>query len=262
MKTSSTRWMALAVMLLATQAAISQAATVEEQIDHTYPFAVSDRLELRNTNGSIAVEVWDRQEVRIKALKKVQASSEDAAEAALAELEVEIQQASDGLRIETHHPGKGRSWWSGRGISSSVEYEITVPSRANLDLGTVNGKIRLSGVSGELELSSTNGSIKAANCGGAVSAHTTNGSIDVELRQLASEETMSLRTTNGGITLALPTDSRVTFTARTTNGSIRSDLPVTQRGSSSRTRLDGEINGGGGRIELRTTNGGIRIEAL
>jgi DUF4097 and DUF4098 domain-containing protein YvlB len=200
--------------------------------------------------------------VRIESLKKVQASSEDVAEAALAELEVDMQPTSDGLRVETHHPRRGGGWWTGRGISSSVHYEITVPSRANLDLGTVNGKIRLNGVSGELELSSTNGGIKAENCGGTVSARTTNGSIDVELRQLALEEAMSLRTTNGSITLALPTDSQATFTARTTNGSIRTDLPVVHRGSASRTRLDGELNGGGGRIELRTTNGVIRIDAL
>ncbi len=50
--------------------------------------------------------------------------------------------------------------------------------------------------------------------------------------------------------------------ARTTNGSVRTDFPITVQGTLRKNRLDGEINGGGAALELRTTNGSIRIEEL
>jgi hypothetical protein len=48
--------------------------------------------------------------------------------------------------------------------------------------------------------------------------------------------------------------------ASTTNGSINTELPVTLS-STSRHALRGTINGGGGELRLRTTNGSIDIRA-
>jgi DUF4097 and DUF4098 domain-containing protein YvlB len=70
---------------------------------------------------------------------------------------------------------------------------------------------------------------------------------------------VSLRTTNGAITLRLPEGTNASIDARTSNGAIRSDLPVTI-GSSSRNRLQGTLGRGGPTIEMRTTNGAIRLE--
>ena len=70
---------------------------------------------------------------------------------------------------------------------------------------------------------------------------------------------MNFRTTNGSITLTLPSDLRAGLTARTTNGSVQTDFPITVQGTFRKNRLEGEINGGGASIELRTTNGSIRI---
>jgi len=75
-------------------------------------------------------------------------------------------------------------------------------------------------------------------------------------------EDMVFRTTNGGITLSIPAATQANLTARTTNGSIKTDFPITVQGTFSRNRLEGELNGGGGSIELRTTNGSIHIEEL
>ena len=57
-------------------------------------------------------------------------------------------------------------------------------------------------------------------------------------------------------------DIRADLSARTTNGSVQTDFPVTVQGTFRKNRLEGELNGGGASIELRTTNGGIRIREL
>jgi hypothetical protein len=75
-----------------------------------------------------------------------------------------------------------------------------------------------------------------------------------------AERGIELGCTNGGINLRLPRDSKATLEARITNGGIAADgLDLELTGQASRRRLEGRLNGGGPRIVLAGTNGGIRI---
>lgn len=245
-----------AALCLTTGVAI--AATLQETIEETLPFVAGSLLEVENTNGSIEISVWERDEVRIRAEKRVRTRHDEDLRELIQELKVIIEETSGGVRVDTEHPRRDGDWW-GRGVSSSVDYRIQVPRLSDLNLETVNGKVTVDGVHGDLTLGSTNGGITVEDSGGRVDARTTNGGIDVELQQVDEGGDMSFRSTNGGITLALPADARASVEARTTNGGIHTDFPITVQGSFSKKRLEGEINGGGGRIELRTTNGGIKI---
>lgn len=239
------------------------AATLEETIDQTRAFAPGNRLAVANTNGGIEVSTWDREEVRIEARKKVRGHDDESARKAFEELKIVIDESTGGVTIDTDYPSTTATrWWSRKDISMSVHYRIKLPATADLDLETVNGKIDVHGVHGTLELGTTNGAISVREAGGRVSANTTNGGIEVELQQIATGSDMRFKTTNGGITLTLPQEIRANLVARTTNGGIQTDFPLTVQGSLSRNRLEGEINGGGGQIDLRTTNGGIRIREL
>ena len=76
------------------------------------------------------------------------------------------------------------------------------------------------------------------------------------------EDGVKLECTNGGIKLRLPSDAKATISARITNGGIEtSGLTLDATGEQSRRRLDGRLNGGGPRIDLEGTNGGIRISS-
>jgi DUF4097 and DUF4098 domain-containing protein YvlB len=249
---------ALAVGLLL--AAAATATTLEETFDQTYAFAPGDFLELDNTNGNVYIEIWDRSEIQIVATKKVKAGSSAKAESAMQDLRVEVEPSSGGIRVDTIYPRSSDRWFSGG--SASVRYEIKIPSSADLDVTTTNGNIKVAGVSGDLDIGTTNGNVHVRDSGGRLNAHTTNGSISAELTQISAGEDMVFRTTNGGITLAIPPETQADLTARTTNGSIRTDFPITVQGTFSKNRLEGELNGGGGSIQLRTTNGSIEIEEL
>ena len=70
-----------------------------------------------------------------------------------------------------------------------------------------------------------------------------------------------LSTTNGRISVAVPSNFAGELDAGTTNGSIHTDFPITTtRGDNNRLR--GTVNGGGAQLRLRTTNGGIEIKKL
>jgi len=258
-KTRSQFIWALAVGLLAAGAA--SATTLEETFDQTYAFASGDLLELDNTNGNVYIETWDRQEIHIQATKKVKAGGREKTEAAMRDLQIEVEPSSGRIRVETLYPRRTSGWFSG--VSSSVRYEIKLPASADLDVETVNGNVKIGGVTGDLDIGTTNGNVSLSDSGGRVNARTTNGSISAELSEVTAGEDMVFRTTNGGITLSIPPETQANLTARTTNGSIKTDFPITVvLGTFSRNRLEGELTGGGGSIELRTTNGSIHIEEL
>jgi hypothetical protein len=71
---------------------------------------------------------------------------------------------------------------------------------------------------------------------------------------------VKLDCTNGGINLRLPRDAKATISARISNGGIsQGDLSIETTGESSRRRLEGRLNGGGPRIDIEGTNGGITL---
>ncbi len=69
-----------------------------------------------------------------------------------------------------------------------------------------------------------------------------------------------LTSVNGGVQLKVPHDTQAQVRARCTNGRVSVDgLPFSVEGERTRRRVDGTLNGGGGRIELQTTNGGVSL---
>jgi hypothetical protein len=70
---------------------------------------------------------------------------------------------------------------------------------------------------------------------------------------------------NGGIELGLPPESKATIAARAVNGGVRvaEELAIQKEAQdnefSAKRRLNGTLNGGGARVNVSTTNGGVRI---
>jgi len=242
-------------------AAAAPATTVREEFDQIYPVSLGSEVTLENINGSVTVETWDRPEVRVRAEKVVKSSNPSRARESMKKLTINISSPGTGLRIATEHPrdssGGIMSWVFGAGVDYSVKYRLTVPREIDLDIETTNGGIEASGVRGSHRLGATNGTIRLHESSGDVQAATTNGSIDAELRELGANP-IRLSTTNGKITIRLPSNLRANLKASTTNGSIETDFPV-KTTSFRKTRIDGEINGGGPELKLHTTNGSIRI---
>jgi hypothetical protein len=265
-----------AVLSCMTQAAA--AATLTERFDKTYPLRSGGSFVVKNVNGAVTVEGWDQEQVQINALKEVRADNDDDARQAMSHLTIEVGQTAGGLRVETMMPRHGEGFWdwlSGHHVQSKVEYHIKVPRRLELQAESVNGAVSLDGtqgkakvettngsvhvdrVTGRVEAQTTNGGITVTEVAGSVKAGTTNGSVKAQLSRVEGD--LSFESTNGSITVHLPSDVRATVDASTSNGSVHSAFEVTG-GSAKRRHLTGDINGGGGKLMLSTTNGGIRIE--
>ncbi|HUP43725.1 MAG TPA: DUF4097 family beta strand repeat-containing protein, partial [Thermoanaerobaculia bacterium] len=221
---------ALALLVAASPAL---AVELEKRLEKTYDLGAGGEVAVRNVNGAVVVEGWDRDVVRVEAVKKVRAGSRERAEEALERLEVRVKHEGDRLEIRTHRPDSSSgflSWVFGRHVQGDVRYTVTVPRRTDVEIDTVNGRVTIRGVAGEVEADTTNGRIDVEDVRGSVDAGTTNGAITVALRAVEEGRAMRFSTTNGSIQLSLPRSARVSLDASTTNGGIDlDDLPADVR---------------------------------
>jgi hypothetical protein len=239
------------VLFLATALAFS-AGEVREEFHKTYPLAATGRVSLSNVNGSVRVSAWDREEVKVDAIKRARSDE------ALKEAEIVVDARADAIDIRTRYPEHRNRHDDG----ASVDYTITVPRRARLDeLKTVNGSVEIEGASGEVRASSVNGAVRGVRLLGEVGLSTVNGRVEAEFERLEGKR-VSLKSVNGTVVVRLPQGVGLHLNAATVHGEIESDFDLTVR----RIRfapgrdVDTVLGGGGSDVQLRTVNGSIRVQ--
>ncbi len=130
-------------------------------------------------------------------------------------------------------------------------------SSGSLNVDTSNGRIEIVRFVGDLRLDTSNGEVWIEEVTGSVDAETSNGSV----HYIGAPATGSnrLRTSNGSITVRVPTDASIAFVAGTSSGRIRSTLPLV--GDTQGDEWIAELNPPAvAEFVLRTSNGTIRIE--
>jgi DUF4097 and DUF4098 domain-containing protein YvlB len=147
-----------------------------------------------------------------------------------------------------------------RNNSTSVDYTLTVPKQSRLDkISTVNGGVEIQNVSGDVEANSVNGSVTVTGLAGNVELSAVNGSVKASFAEL--KKSVSLKSVNGGVTVALPAEANADVSANTLNGGISSDFSLSvKKHSPIGQDLDGKIGGGGPAVKMSTVNGGIHVE--
>jgi len=199
-------------------------------------------------NGGIKVVGTDRSDIRIRAKVTTGARGQDDARSLASEVRIEASPA-----IHAEGPSNRRqSHWS-------VDYQLEVPRRIGLSLRSNNGGISIADVSGDIDFETTNGGVNLDRLSGQVKGRTTNGGLNVHLAGTEwSGEGLDARTTNGGVTLAVPSGYNAHLEASTVNGGMRIDFPVTLQGDI-RRRLSVDLGRGGKPIQVETTNGGVVV---
>jgi hypothetical protein len=232
--------------------AVTQCYGVTKEVTKTYPLKADGTFELTNVNGTVHIEVWDKDIVEVRAVKTTQDK-----ESVLDQVSIEVDSKPDALTVSTHYPDEG-------GVEVAVDYTIRVPRRAHLNhLSTVNGTLSVVESEGLGDLHTVNGNIEVYGGSGPVRAHTTNGDVYLELKRAGDARSATAETTNGSVLLAIPANTRASLEARCRNGSFTSELPVVMMGDEEPRVLHGRIGRGGGiPIHLGTVNGAIRVVEL
>jgi hypothetical protein len=227
----------------------------QDEWTRSYEISQGGQLEIINVNGRITAEAGEGPTVEVKAERTARATTDDAARELLSKLDMHEEASSSRVRIEVRAPRM-----SGMG-GHELRWTIKVPKGINVDLRTVNGGVRLTGLQGEIRARSTNGGVTGKSLqASSLDASVTNGGVDIELASLPASGNFDLKSVNGGINLMLPNNGRADLTARCVNGGISvTGLELQLEGEQNRRRVAGKLNGGGARVTVETTNGGVRI---
>ena len=245
---------ALLTLALSAHASDHRGALTEE-FHQTYAITSEGRIELDNINGDVRISSWDRNEVKVDAIKHADTKER------LDEAKIEVDSGKDSLSIRTKYPSHDNSWnWGSHNNPASVEYTLTVPRNARLDeIKLINGSLNITGVAGEVRASCINGRLEARDLAGRAKLETINGKLDARFAQLAGHD-VELGSVNGSLEVTIPSDSNAEVEASTVSGGISNDfgLHVNNHHFVGHD-LRGELGNGGTRIHLSNVNGHIEI---
>ena len=223
---------------------------------------VAGKVEASNSGGDIRMEKADKDVVASTSsgsitLKTVQGG----VEAKNSGGQISIGEAGSSVMAET----------------SSGSIEITT-AKGKVEAKNSGGDVRIDEADGETVARTSSGSIviklakgkvDARNSGGKIEvneardvvlAHTSSGPIIVGLGKQPQADSQ-LEVWGGDISVALPRGVAIDLDAESSGGKVVSTIPVTMTvsGEQKHGTLRGKINGGGPRLNLRTSSGDIRL---
>ena len=183
---------------------------------------------------------------------------------------VKATTAGGSLRFEETR-GELRGSTSGGGIQLSR-------CTGNLQVETAGGGIKSEGGGGTLRAETSGGAIEVRRFGGPATVHTSGGGLRLEgvAGDLSGETSggsihavipipvpgaVHLATSGGGIEVRAPKSAGFDLTAETSAGRVTCELPIQSSDKPNRSRLSGAVNGGGPKMRLETSAGGIHILA-
>ncbi len=236
----------------------AKAGDASEKFQQAYALNAGGTVSLQNINGSVKITTWDKNEVKIEAVKYADDKKD------LDNLKIEIDASNDIVAIHTRYPEE-RDEHHSHGYE--VEYTLTIPKGANLDkVDLINGEIDISGVTGMVAASTVNGAIHAKNLVGGCDLKTINGEVEAEFVAMAAESSARLKSVNGAVVVRIPASANANVEASTTMGHITNEFGLQTSRESNEVdyarmgdSLHGKIGNGGASLRVKTVNGSIRI---
>ena len=240
--------------------ALASDGDFQQEIHLTLPLAADGSFSLDNVNGPTTITGWDRDEVVVSGVRH--ASSQTI----LDTIKVDVDATTNRISIHTRQPSEnsGLFWfwgaWNHR--PPSVDYTVQVPNHAHLaNIENVNGKVHISGVSGDIKAATVNGANLVEDAVASLNLETVNGLIKAQLVRLGDGQQASFNAVNGNIEVTLPANADATVTASTVNGGIASEFPAltVQKEFPLGRNLHGTLGSGGAHVHAETVNGAIRF---
>ena len=179
------KFLLFSIILISTGSSVF--AQSQQRLSRNYPAGKNVRLELRNISGTITVETWAKDEIRITAEMDTRKAT------------FNPRQTESGLVIDIVGDNRGKD-------VGDMNFKIQLPARSSVDLETRSGQISVTNIQGELVRAHiwTSGDITLSGINAArVFATNTIGDIFFD-GEFASGGTYEFKSGKGNITLRLP----------------------------------------------------------
>jgi len=181
------------------------AINAQQKISKRYPGGKNVRVELRNISGTIVVESWNKDEIKLSATIESKGA------------QVVPKQVDQCLMIDVMSDNRGRS------DIGDINFKLQVPVNSSVDLETRRGNINVSNIRGGLVRAhvSSEGDIELTNISATqVIAHNVIGNIFFD-GEFSTGGTYEFKSTKGDITIRIPGDSKFRLVAASPTRQIK-----------------------------------------
>jgi len=144
------------------------------------------RVSISNVSGEVVVNATGGDEVSIDAVKHWRGGSD-----LRDRVNIVVDERPARVEIRTEYP----SFW--RGGDVSVDYNISVPAGVALEVHSVSGRVRVTGVKGAVRLETVSGATTTADTPGVEYVHTVSG--EIEIGGISHENAVSMSSVSGRI---------------------------------------------------------------
>jgi hypothetical protein len=182
---------------------------------------------------------------------------------------VKAQTASGSIRVDHVERETQLSTLSGYIHADNIGEDLRASSASgSVIVSNIKGDVRISALSGATQITEPGGRVEASSASGVVEvqgakgdvrAHAASGRVNVEGNPGANSY-WDVNTVSGVVQLDVPANANFHLSAEAVSGEIKSDIPVVVE-EQSKHSLRARVGNGGGRVEVHTVSGQIRLRA-
>jgi hypothetical protein len=210
------------------------------------------RVSIANIAGDIVVTAGSGDEVSIEAVKRTRGDKSE-----LTNTEIIVDERAGRVEVRAEG-GRNRSDRNRRGDNVSVDFTVTVPASAGLDLHSVSGSLKVTGVRGSVRAETVSGNVAATDTPRLEQAKSVSG--DVSMTGAASDGDLSAGSVSGNIT-AKGLKARGLDLGSVSGDVVLTDVTCERLGVKS---VSGDVEYSGslarnGRYDINTHSGTIRL---
>jgi hypothetical protein len=255
----------------------SASAKVERVIEKTFLVEPGVNLRVTTSGGEIQVDLLAGNTVHVTVREHIRASSEADADLVLQKLDLVVEQHGNDVVASASFKDDG-NFHFGSWPPVSVDFIVTVPPSASVDLKTSGGDIGVGDLGGTVLARTSGGEIKLGKIGGEIDATTSGGNVDLDVGKAGVKLSTSggtisagrlvgpahLRTSGGDIKIGAAEN---TVSAHTSGGDVRATFEGPLKGDSSLTTSGGDVRAtvapsAGFHLAASTSGGDVRADGF
>src|SRR5262245_5044158 len=158
----------------------------EDEWVRSYTLPPGGELEIITANGGIDASRTAASQVEVRVERIARGTSQEAARALLAEIQMDEQVNESHVRIASRSE-RGNGSGFGRHTGITLRYHVLVPDSIAVSFRTGNGSIRLDGLKAGVTATTTNGVITGSGLSGSTKASAVNGSVLLDMASLTAD---------------------------------------------------------------------------
>lgn len=162
------RWMILCLMmsfsLSPVRADVWQVFT--KSIEKEFPLGANGLTEIQNQWGTVRVDTWDKNQVKIVVNFKIQTLGKKKGQKILDHLSVDFLEAEDRVVAKTKvSDPKKINWYKRSNVKVAIDYQVYIPANGDLKLDHHHGDVFLGTLLGKVDIRLKSGNLQGTRLG-------------------------------------------------------------------------------------------------